>query len=222
MNTYMEENVEQISLPFPEQLRRDAKLKDGVQVQFPVLQNVPRTPRVQFSTTKPTREQSIQDLQTPSRSSVTKPGQEPDHLAKVVEKQHQLKSLLIKQQMLYTLPKGDLTAFDGNILQYKSFIHSFDHMIESRTDNNQDRLQFLIQYTKGQAQQLVKSCQHMDANRGYRKARELLNEYFSNAYKISCAYIEKALMACNKIRRTQSFARLFTVFEKLLYCHGTA
>ena len=90
MNTYLEENVEQISLPFSEQLRRDARLKDGVQVQFPVLQNLPRTPRVQFSTTKPTREQSIHDLQTPSRSSVTKPGQEPGHLAKVLEKQNQL------------------------------------------------------------------------------------------------------------------------------------
>ena len=124
--------------------------------------------------------------------------------------------------MLYTLPKGDLTVFDGNILQYKSFIHSFEHMIEGRTDNNQDRLQFLIQYTKGQAQQLVKSCQHMDADRGYRKARQLLSEHFGNAYKISCAYIEKAItwpaMKSEEPRGLQDFS----LFEKLLYCHGTA
>ena len=162
MNTYLEENVEGVSLPFSEQLR-DTRLKDGVQVQFPVSYTLPRTPRIQYSS----REQSIYPLQAPSRSSVPNPGQDSDNLSKILEKQNQLTSLLIKQQMLNTLPKGDLTAFDGNVLQYKSFIHSFEHMIESRTDNNQDRLQFLIQYTKGQAQQLVKSCQHMDANRGY-------------------------------------------------------
>ena len=119
MNTYLEENVESVSLPFSEQLR-DTRLKDGVQVQFPVSHTLPRTPRVQYST----REQSIYPLQAPSRSSVPNPGQESDNLSKILEKQNQLTSLLIKQQMLYTLPKGELTAFDGNILQYKSFIHS--------------------------------------------------------------------------------------------------
>ncbi|XP_059901180.1 uncharacterized protein LOC132452529 [Gadus macrocephalus] len=112
MNTYLEENVESVSLPFLEQLR-DTRLKDGVQVQFPVSHTLPRTPRVQYSM----REQSIYPLQAPSRSSVPNPGQESDNLSKILEKQNQLTSLLIKQQMLNTLPKGDLTAFDGNVLQ---------------------------------------------------------------------------------------------------------
>ena len=33
----------------------------------------------------------------------------------------------------------------------------------------------------------------MDVNRGYQKAMQLLNKHFGNAYKISYAYIEKAL-----------------------------
>ncbi|KAK0131195.1 hypothetical protein N1851_034100 [Merluccius polli] len=107
--------------------------------------------------------------------------------------QNQLTSLLIQQQRVTTLPKANIAVFDGNILEYQSFINLFDHIIESKTDNNQDRLLFLIQYTKGHAQDLVKSCQHMDANRGYRKARELLEKHFGNEYKISRAYIEKAL-----------------------------
>ena len=66
-------------------LRRDTRLKDGVQVQFPVSYTLPRTPIIQYSTTsfstaKPTREQSIQPLQT-------------DNLSKILEKQNQLTSL---------------------------------------------------------------------------------------------------------------------------------
>ena len=200
MNSYLEENVEKISEQIAEHTVRDTRPKDGVHVQFPVLPTTARTPRMpsftqSFSATRPVHEQSTHTLQNPSSQSFAVPqgGQEPDNLSKILEKQNQLTSLLVKQQLLHTLPKGDLAVFDGNILQYNSFIHSFEHIIESRTDNNQDRLQFLIQYTKGQAQQLVKSCQFMDANRGYRKARQLLKEHFGNAYRISCAYIEKAL-----------------------------
>ena len=205
MNSYYEENIERISEPIAEQTVRNTRPKDGVHVQFPVLTTTARTPRIpriprmpslspSFSTARPVHDQShaLQNMSLES-FSVPQGGQVPDNLTKILEKQNQLTSLLVKQQLLHTLPKGDLAVFDGNILQYNSFIHSFEHIIESRTDNNQDRLQFLIQYTKGQAQQLVKSCQFMDANRGYIKARQLLKEHFGNAYRISCAYIEKAL-----------------------------
>ncbi|KAK0134388.1 hypothetical protein N1851_030045 [Merluccius polli] len=101
--------------------------------------------------------------------------------------------MLVKQQLLSSLPQGTIPPFDGQVLEYKSFIHSFEHMIERKTDNNRDRLQFLIQYTKGQAQRLVKSCEYMSADRGYQRAKELLKENFGNEYKISCAYLEKVL-----------------------------
>lgn len=74
-----------------------------------------------------------------------------------------------------------------------SFIHSFENMIESKTDNNRDRLHFLIQYTKGQAQSLVESCEYMSPDRGYQKAKMLHKENFGNEYRISCAYLEKTL-----------------------------
>lgn len=46
---------------------------------------------------------------------------------------------------------------DGNIIPYIYFIHSFYYMIESKSDSDHDRLHFLIQYLKGQAQDLVKT-----------------------------------------------------------------
>lgn len=91
------------------------------------------------------------------------------------------------------LPQGSIPIFDRQILEYKSFIHSFENMIESKTDNNRDRLQFLIQYTKDHAQRLLKSCEYMSPDRGYQKAKQLLKENFGNEYKISTTYLEKTL-----------------------------
>lgn len=69
-----------------------------------------------------------------------------------LENQSELTRMLIKRQLLFTIPQSSIQIFDGQVLEYKSFIHSFQNMIECKTDNNKDRLQFLIQYTKGQAQ----------------------------------------------------------------------
>ena len=99
----------------------------------------------------------------------------------------------MKQQLLTTLPQRNIPLFDGHVLEYKSFIHSIEQNIERKTDNNTDRLQFIIQYTKGQAQRMVKSCEYMSPDRGYQKAKQLLKDNFGNKYKISCAYLEKVL-----------------------------
>lgn len=68
-----------------------------------------------------------------------------NNVAKVIENQNELTKILVKQHILSTLPKVDIPIFDGEILQYKSFIHSFENMVERKTENNQDRLQLLIQ-----------------------------------------------------------------------------
>lgn len=86
----------------------------------------------------------------------------------------------MKQQLLTTLPQGNIPLFDVQVPEYKSFIHSFENTIERKTDNNRDRLQFLIQYTKGQAQRLVKSCEYVSPDRGYQKAKQFLKENFGN------------------------------------------
>lgn len=70
---------------------------------------------------------------------------------------------------------------------------SFEHNIEMKTDNGQDRAFYLEQYTKGQARDLVRSCQHMDGDQGYLRAKRLLHEHYGNEYNIFTAYIEKAL-----------------------------
>ncbi len=107
-----------------------------------------------------------------SRHSYPKNSNAVQHLdlATILQKQNNLTDMLVKQQQLSTLPRGEIPVFNGDILQYRAFLHSSEHIIESKTDDNEDRLHFLIQYTRGLPQELVRSCQHMTPSRGYQKA----------------------------------------------------
>ncbi|KAI2644916.1 DNA repair protein RecO [Labeo rohita] len=86
------------------------------------------------------------------------------------------------------------TQTDGSdVLQYKSFMRAFEHAIEQKTDNDQDKLYFLEQFTDGEPQELVRSCAHMTPSKGYHKAKKLLRKHYGDELVIANAYIDKAL-----------------------------
>lgn len=68
----------------------------------------------------------------------------------------------------------------------------FEHNIEERAADARDCLHYLAQYTRGQPQELVRSCQQMPADTVYCKAKALLEEHFGNHQKIASAYLDKA------------------------------
>lgn len=110
-----------------------------------------------------------------------------------MQRQNNITDLLIKQQKLSTLPPQNISIFKGDPLEYRLFIRAFDHGVESKTESSKDRLYFMEQYTSGQPRELIRSCLHMDPDKGYRKAKKLSKEHFGNEYRISVAYINKAL-----------------------------
>lgn len=107
-----------------------------------------------------------------------------NHMLSVMEKQNEITSMLLHQQCLASLPRRDIQILDGDPLQYHSFMRSFEQVIEEKTDNVEDSLHFLEQYTRGQPQQLVRSCQYVTDGSGYAKAKTLLHEHFGNEYMI--------------------------------------
>jgi len=122
------------------------------------------------------------------------PPRHGDPLFEVLKRQEELTSYLIQQQgNPRILPRREISVFDGDPLQYIAFIRAFEHGIEEKTDNEKDRLYFLKQFTRGQPKDLVCSCQHMAPDRGYALAKRLLQEHFGNEFKVSTAYLEKAL-----------------------------
>lgn len=105
----------------------------------------------------------------------------------VLERQNQITSLLVGQQSLFLLPKRDLQVFDGDPLQYQTFITGFEHNIEGRTQSQKDCLYYLEQYTRGQPRDLIRSCQHLPPSHGYTRAKSLLQEHFGDPFKVASA-----------------------------------
>ncbi|KAL4009060.1 hypothetical protein ACER0C_002912 [Sarotherodon galilaeus] len=112
-------------------------------------------------------------------------------LLAVMQRQNDIAEVLATQQRLSTLPPQNISIFSGDPLEYRLFIRAFEHGVECKTESRKDRLYFFEQYTSGQPRELIRSCLHMDPEKGYCEAKRLLKEHFGNEYRISVAYINK-------------------------------
>ncbi|XP_014849351.1 PREDICTED: uncharacterized protein LOC106921875 isoform X1 [Poecilia mexicana] len=137
---------------------------------------------------------------------------ENKQLLSVLERQNEITSLLVNQQSLFFLPKRDIPIFDGDPLQFKTFIIAFEHSIETKAHSAKDCLHFLEQFTRGQPRDLVRSCVHMPTDSGYAKAKSLLQEHFGCSLKIIAAYMNKVLswpaLQAEDVKALQAFSFL--------------
>ena len=131
-------------------------------------------------------------------------------IVNIMQRQNDIAALLVQQNLCSNLPSRNIPVFDGDPLQYRSFIRAFENGVEEKTDNWSDCLHFLEQYTRGQPKDLVHSCQHLPSEQGYHRAKSLLAEHFGNEHKIAAAYMEKILtwtpVKSEDIKGLQSFS----------------
>ena len=109
--------------------------------------------------------------------------------AKIVE-------LLIQQQqqtLALTLPSPKVPIFHGNPIDFHTFIQAFEQFIESKTQNDSSRLYYLLQYTSGDVQDLMRSCLSMSPEEEYKEARRLLKTKYGRNYQIATAYVERVI-----------------------------
>lgn len=112
----------------------------------------------------------------------------------MLQHQNNITEFLVKQQTTYQhFTTTEYPHFKGNPLDYRLFIRAFEHKVESKTDNNDDRLYFLKQHISGQPRQLIRSCTQMDPELGYQTAKKLIKGHFGNDYSVAVGYINKAL-----------------------------
>ena len=114
-------------------------------------------------------------------------------LCRIMQRQNVITEMLVKQQAMSNLPSKDIPVFTGDPLTYKSFIRAFEHAVDSKIDGMKDKLYYLEQYTSGEPQELVRSCEHMSSDRAYNEARRLLQRHYGDELKIANAYLDKAL-----------------------------
>ena len=108
----------------------------------------------------------------------------------------QLQELLSQQHRLsltLSLPSTEVQVFDGDPVNYCNFLRSFENLIEAKTTDSNARLYYLVQYTRGDAQDLMKGCLSMKPDEGYVEARRLLKERYGQGYKIATALVDRVI-----------------------------
>ena len=97
------------------------------------------------------------------------------------------------QQMTLSmsLPDVQVPTFNGDPIDYCYFVRSFQNLIETITSSDSARLFYLVQYTSGEVQDLVRSCLFMKPEEGYKEARRLLKEKYGENYKIATTYVDR-------------------------------
>ena len=134
----------------------------------------------------------------------------------------QLQHLLAQQHqqiLSLTLPQPTVPVFSGDPSEYCTFIRAFESLIEAKTFSNSDRLYYLVQYTKGDVQELMRSCLLMNPDQGYVEARRLLKEKFGQSHRIATAYLNKVI-DCPSIRADDGSA-LHKFAVSLTSCKNT-
>ncbi|CAB3981354.1 PREDICTED: uncharacterized protein LOC107342904, partial [Paramuricea clavata] len=105
-----------------------------------------------------------------------------------------IEQLLLQQQrhtLALMLPQPEIPTFDGDPIEFQNFIRAFETLIELKTDSDSARLYYLVQYTAGDARELMKSCLSMNGPDGYVEARKALKQKYGQKYKIASAYVDR-------------------------------
>ena len=151
-----------------------------------------------------------------------------ERMVDIQEKQAKCMEGLVKQQyksaLTLTLPKPEVPVFGRDPVEYSNFVKAFECLIESRTESGSSRLYYLVQYTEGEVQELMRSCLAMDPEEGYREARKLLKQRYGQRYKIATAYVDKVTkgpaIKSEDRKGLQNFATLLTSCRNTLKSIG--
>ena len=90
-------------------------------------------------------------------------------------------------------PMSAISQFDGYLLEYMVFIRQFQARVISNTEENSERLNFLLQYTTGEANKIVRSYSYLDSSIGYPSALRELEQRYGNPQVVCRAFITMAL-----------------------------
>lgn len=101
-----------------------------------------------------------------------------------------------REQIVKTLsqvmntPKLECMHFNGDPINYASFIHNFETRLEDSTNNSRN-LQLLIQHCTGVVREAIESCVNLPVSEGYKTAKETLKKNFGLPHIIAKAHLKK-------------------------------
>ena len=96
-------------------------------------------------------------------------------------------------RQVVSIPRIKYMHFDGDPMNYVSFIHNFETCLEKDNPDSATRLQLLIQHCSGKAKDAIESCVNLPAGQGNRTAKNTLKENFGKPQTIAKAHTKKSL-----------------------------
>jgi hypothetical protein len=115
------------------------------------------------------------------------------------------------------LPKAEIEPFDGNPLNFHCFFALFDESVDRVLEDDRIKLTRLLQFTRGKANEAIRSCILVGGSRGYQKAREILLERFGDNHLIS----EKVIASLKNGRNVRTAEDLQQLADDLENGHTT-
>ena len=107
---------------------------------------------------------------------------------------------------LMTLPKSEILTFDGNPLEYHSFMLTFEEQVGALNVPAKTKMSRLYQHTSGAAREAIKSCVLLPKN-GYSEALKILKNRFGNSFVIADSVV-RSLKDGGPIRTAEEMSRL--------------
>ena len=90
-------------------------------------------------------------------------------------------------------PKAEIQKFEGNPMDYQRFIRQFNTKVCANTNSYEERLNFLLQFTSGEANRIVTGYSHLNAEAGYKAALDEFKDRYGDPDVIAQAYVKRAL-----------------------------
>ena len=105
-----------------------------------------------------------------------------------------LKASATQQQTMIDslqLPKKELQHFDGDPLNYWTFIQSFRTSVGNKNVDDSAKLSCLLHYCTGVARKVLRCTEMMSPSDGYKRALEILESRFGDPYDITQRWVSR-------------------------------
>ena len=90
-------------------------------------------------------------------------------------------------------PIPEIKPFSGNVIEYTSFMRQFNARVNATTSSFDERLNYLLQFTTGEAYKIVLGYSHLNAEMGFNAALAEFKERYGDPDVIAYEYVKRAL-----------------------------
>ena len=82
-------------------------------------------------------------------------------------------------------PKAEIHTFSGNLMDFSRFMRQFNARVTATTDSFEEKLNYLLQFTDGEAHKIVKGYSNLNAEVGYKAGLEELSDRYGDPEMIA-------------------------------------